>query len=128
MPTAGSVTLLRGFKISVATLDAFLGANGVDETYGSPPFYKDHPDKDDISKLLYAKITQAGGTADKNCFRVMIPAKEAHNTSTVAYVTWPWATVYAHREVVLDRDLPLEVPAGFEELRGGIVSCGGGGR
>lgn len=120
----GSTTLLRGFKVSISTLDAFLYANGVYETYGTPPFYKDHPDKDEISKLFYARITQAGGTADKNRFRVMIPLMEGHDRSTVAYVTYAWLTVYAHREVLLDEDLPSPVPDGFEELRQEILSFG----
>ncbi|RSL73902.1 hypothetical protein CEP54_000109 [Fusarium duplospermum] len=120
----GSTTLLCGFKVSIGTLDAFLDANGVDETDGTPPFYEDHPDKDEISKLLYAKITQAGGTADKNRFRAMIPLKEGRGKSTVAYVTYVWLTVYAHREVLLDEDLPIAVPEGFEELRREILSFG----
>lgn len=120
----GSTTLLRGFKVSISTLDAFLDANGVDETYGTPPFYKDHPDKDEISKIFYAKIAQAGGTADKNRFRVMIPLIEGHGKSTVAYVTYAWVTVYAHREVLLDEDLPTAVPGRFEELRREILSFG----
>jgi len=61
----GSITILRGFKVSVAVFDAFLAANHVDETYGTPPFYRDHPDKDAISVLLYTKITAAGGTLTK---------------------------------------------------------------
>ncbi|ROV91881.1 hypothetical protein VMCG_09157 [Cytospora schulzeri] len=92
----GSTTILRGFKVSVATLDAFL------------------------------IITQAGGTADKKCFRVMIPSREGHDRSTVAYVTWSWATLYVHREIVLDYDLPGEIPAGFEELRREMLSYGEG--
>ncbi|ROV99916.1 hypothetical protein VMCG_06168 [Cytospora schulzeri] len=124
MAREGSTTLLRGFKISVAVLDVFLAANGVDRTYGTPPFYKDHPENDPISGLLYTRVTQAGGTADKNRFRVMIPSHEGHDNSTVAYVTWTWATVFAHREIDLDRDLPGEVPVGFEELRKEILSCG----
>jgi hypothetical protein len=122
----GSTTILRGFKVSVAVLDAFLAANGIDETYGIPPFYKNHPDKDPISALLFTKITKAGGTANKNKFRIMIPSREGHDRSTVAYVTYSWVTIYAHRELRLDEDLPMEVPTGFEELRREILSFGGG--
>ena len=118
----GSTTILRGFKVSVPVLDAFLAANNVDETYGVPPFYKDHPDKDPISVLLYSKITASGGTTDKTKFRVMIPSVEGHNQSTVAYVTYTWATIYAHRELDLEQNLPAEVPAGFEELRKEVLS------
>lgn len=73
MPSLGSTTILRGFKISITLLDAFLASNCVPETFGTPPYYCDHPDNDSISKLLYSKITEAGGTADKARFRVMIP-------------------------------------------------------
>lgn len=121
MPSAGSTTLLRGFKVSVAVLDAFLAANGVDETFGTPPFYKDHPDKDPISRLLVDKIAAATGAAaaavDKTRFRVLIPSAEGHNSSTVAYITHAWVTVYAHREVDMERELPSELPAGFDKLR-----------
>ncbi|KAH6880532.1 hypothetical protein B0T10DRAFT_551731 [Thelonectria olida] len=118
----GSTTILRGFKVSVAALDAFLDANGADGTYGAPPFYEDHPDKDELSKLLYRKIIEAGGTAIKDNFRVMIPSREGHNLSTIAYVTYTWVTIYAQREIQLTEDLPEEVPKGFEELRTEILS------
>lgn len=120
MPSAGSTTLLRGFKVSVAVLDAFLVANGIDETFGTPPFYQDHPDKDPISRLLVNKIAAAIGLAaavDKFRFRVLIPSAEGHNPSTVAYITHAWVTVYAHREVDMERELPAELPAGLEKLR-----------
>ncbi|KAF7552738.1 hypothetical protein G7Z17_g4134 [Cylindrodendrum hubeiense] len=118
----GSATILRGFKISVAGLDAFLCANGVDETYGRPPMAENHPDKDTISALLYTKITEAGGTASKNKFRVVIPSREGHDPSTVAYVTYSWLTVYAHCDLRLDEDSFIQIPIGFEELRNEILS------
>jgi hypothetical protein len=63
--------------------------------------------------------------ADKNRFRVMMPAREGHGRSEVAYVTHSWVSVYAHRELDMDEDLPAEVPAGFEELRQEVLSfCG----
>ncbi|ROV86682.1 hypothetical protein VMCG_10960 [Cytospora schulzeri] len=125
MPSLGSTSILRGFKVSVAVLDAFLAANGVDETFGTPPFYSEHPDKDPISVLLSSKIAAAAGTeaaVDKSRFRVLIPAREGLNHSTVAYVTQVWATVFAHRELDIDRDLPSEAPAGFEGLKREILS------
>ncbi|KAK3316474.1 hypothetical protein B0H66DRAFT_576354 [Apodospora peruviana] len=112
----GSTIILCGFKVSVAVLDAFLAANGVDET---------HPDKDPISVLLYTKITEAADVTvgiDKNRCRVMIPSREGNNDSFVAYVTYAWVTVYAHREPLLENDLPMEIPKGFEELREEILS------
>jgi len=120
----GSTTLIRGFKVSVATLDAFLRANNVYETYGTPPFYKEHPDKDPISKLLFAKISQYDSDVDKNKFRVLIPAIEGAGRSKTAYVAYAWAAVRAHREIKINEDLPAGVPKGFEELRQEILGYG----
>lgn len=122
MPSSGSTTLLRGFKVSIAVLDAFLAANCVPETFGTPPFYRDHPDNDSISKLLHSKILAFGGSANATRFRVVIPSRAPYNASRVAYVTYAWVTVFAHREVDLDKDLPAEVPEGFEELRQEVLS------
>ncbi|KAL2170737.1 hypothetical protein VTG60DRAFT_4485 [Thermothelomyces hinnuleus] len=118
----GSITILRGFKVSTAVLDAFLAANGVDETYGAPPFYYNHPDKCPISRLLYAKIAAKDPEADRNRFRVNIPSLESYNDSVVAYVSYTWVTVFSHRELNMDEDLPAEVPLGFEELRQEVLS------
>lgn len=128
MPSLGSTTLLRGFKVSISILDAFLAANRVPETFGTPPFYRDHPDNDSISKLLYSRITEAEaeGTTDKDRFRVVIPSRAPYNASRVAYVTYAWATVYAHMEVDLENDLPAVLPEGFEDLRQEILSHGDG--
>ena len=41
-------------------------------------------------------------------------------------MTYAWATVVAHREVDMERDLPAEVPKGFEELRAEILGFGKG--
>ncbi|KAH7328098.1 hypothetical protein B0I35DRAFT_472845 [Stachybotrys elegans] len=122
----GSTTILRGFKVSVATLDAFLVANSLDETMGTPPFHKRHPDEDPISRLLYSKIKTIDSTANKDKFRVLIPSKEGFNKSNTAYVTYAWVAVYTHRELNFDNDLSTEVPTGFEELRMHILSFGDG--
>lgn len=131
MPSLGSTTLLRGFMVSVSILDAFLAANRVPETFGTPPFFRDHPDNDSISKLLYSRISEANeleakSTADRNRFRVVIPSRAPYNASSVAYVTYAWTTVYAHREVDLENDLPAAIPEGFEDLRQEILSHGDG--
>lgn len=96
MPAQGSKTLLRGFKVFIPLLDAFLALNCVPETSGTPPFYYYYPDLDSISKLLCSKIAEiaAEGTAavDKNRWRVVIPSRAPHNSSRVAYVAYAWAT------------------------------------
>lgn len=128
MPNLGSTTLLRGFKVSITLLDAFLAANCVPETFGTPPFCRDHPHHDSISKLLYSRFRALGGSrdADPARFRLVIPSRAPYNASRVAYVTYVWVTVYAHREVDLDGDLRAEPPEGFEELRQEILSAGDG--
>lgn len=109
-----AVTLLRGLKVFISTLDAFLAANGVDETYGAPPFTEDHPEKDAISALLHAKL---GTDADpQRMARVIIPQRKGMNRSTVAYVAYTWVMVFAHRQIQLDTDLPADAPATFEAL------------
>jgi hypothetical protein len=120
----GSTTIIRGLKVSVATLDTFLAANDVDETYGTPPFYKRHPDEDPISRLLFSKISPHDPDADKNRFRVLIPLVEGMGHAKTAYVAYTWAAVQVHRELKMDEDLPAEVPKGFEELRQEILGYG----
>ncbi|KAH8768875.1 hypothetical protein F5883DRAFT_418091 [Diaporthe sp. PMI_573] len=117
-----AVTLLRGFRVSVSTLDAFLAANGVDETCGAPPFTEDHPDNDAISVLLHSKL---GSEADpQKLARVIIPQRKDMNRSTVAYVAYAWVMAYAHREIDPDTDLPPHPPAAFETLRKEILGFG----
>lgn len=109
-------TLLRGFRVSVSTLDAFLIANGVDETYGSPPL---PPGNEAISLLLHSKL---GSDADpQKMARVIIPQRTGSNLSSVAYVAYAWVMAYAHREIDLDTDLPPHPPAAFEALRKEIL-------
>lgn len=109
-----AVALLRGLQVSVPTLDVFLAASGIDETYGAPPFTEDHPDKDAISALLHVKL---GTDADpQRMARVIIPQRIDMNRFTVAYVAYAWVMVFAHRQIQLDADLPPEPPAAFEAL------------
>jgi hypothetical protein len=114
-----AVTLLRGFRVSVSTLDAFLHANGVDETYGWPPL---DPATDATTVLLHSKL---GSEADpQKMARVVIPQRKAKNKSTVAYVAYAWVMAYAHREVDPDTELPLHPPSAFEALRKEILAFG----
>jgi hypothetical protein len=123
-----STTLLYGFKVSVVTLDAFLAANNGDETFGNTP-YGEHPDNNPVSKLLLAKVARFDDKADKNKFRVVMPAFHPSDIATTAYVTYSWVEVSArpdavHREVKLEQDLAAEPPKGFEELRAEILAFG----
>lgn len=109
------VTLLRGLKVSVSTLDAFLAANGVDETYGAPPFTEDHPEKDAISALLHVKMSTDADP--QRMARVLTRQRKGMNRSTIiAYVAYTWVMVFAHRQIKLDTDLPADAPETFEAL------------
>lgn len=107
--------VLRGFKISVPTLDAFLAANGLDMTYGASPFYDHHPDQDPISRFFHSKL---GANDPGKKTRLIISQRVGMDYSTVAYVAYTWIMVYAHRELPEDGDeFSKNVPAGFEDLR-----------
>ncbi|KAK3996580.1 hypothetical protein QBC44DRAFT_317177 [Cladorrhinum sp. PSN332] len=118
-----ATTILRGFKVSVAALDLFLEANGVNRTYATPPFANEHPDGA-VSQLLFQKVAAHNPDADKNGFRVLIPTLEAMADSKTAYVSYVWTVVKAHRELKIEEDLPADIPKGFEELRREILSFG----
>ena len=100
-------TILRGFKVPVAVLDAFLTANGLDETFGTPPL---DPDAPEISGLLRNKMNNNGEAC------VSIPQREAYSRSTVAYVAYCWVKVFAQREINVEKELPEQVPTAFEDL------------
>ena len=111
-----AVTVLRGFKVSVSTLDAFLVANEVSATDGIPPYYPDHPDR--VSNLLYSKM---GETGDKDNYRVIIPQRVGYSSADTAYITYSWFMVYAQRELRAG-DLPSEAPPAFDSLRNEVLS------
>lgn len=117
------ITVLRGFKVSIPTLDAFLHANGLDETYGISPFYHEQPD-DPVSQLFHSKL---GVDDPEKKTRLIIPHRRNMDYSTVAYVAYTWIMVFAHRELPPDDDWN-DVPAGFEDLRRDILEFAGRGR
>ncbi|KAK0732350.1 hypothetical protein B0T21DRAFT_260212, partial [Apiosordaria backusii] len=121
-----STAFYNRFRVLISTLDDFLDANIQDRTEGVPPFYQHHPDQDPISRLLFSKVSAVDPAADKHKFRVLIPSVEGSPRCPVAYITYAWATVMAHRELKLEGDLPEEVPHGFEELRREVLSFGKG--
>jgi hypothetical protein len=110
----GITTILRGFKVPVPVLDLFLRANGVMETWGSPPFYD--RDLDEPSKLLRAKM----GTGNTKT-RLFIPYRMGQQRSTFAYIAYDWVMVFAQRKINLAKELPDRAPPGFEELRKEIM-------
>ncbi|TRX90952.1 hypothetical protein FHL15_008157 [Xylaria flabelliformis] len=110
------ITILRGFKVHYAVLDAFLMANGLVETFGHPPVGTDY---DNIAKLLDSKM---GDTYVGKGARVVIPGHGPGYSSTFAYVAYGWMHVYAHRELDLETQIPKDCPLEFEKLRKEILS------
>ncbi|KAK5994645.1 hypothetical protein PT974_05128 [Cladobotryum mycophilum] len=116
-----ATTILRGFKVSVATLDVFLKAHGVKETSGLPPVPFLDPRESEIS-MLFHRIMGTGSPTNVKDFRVWIPSRRPHMGSREAYISYTWTTIYAQRELLLDQDLPTKVPQDFETLREYILS------
>ncbi|KAI0545601.1 hypothetical protein F4679DRAFT_599340 [Xylaria curta] len=111
-----AITILRGFKVHYAVLDAFLMANGLSETFGRAPVETDY---DNIAKLLGSKM---GDTYVGKGARVVIPGHGPGYSSTFAYVAYGWMHVYAHRELDLETQIPDDCPLEFEKLRKEILS------
>lgn len=111
-----AVTVLRGFKVSVSTLDAFLVANEAGATDGEPLHYPHHLDL--VSNLLFTKM---GNLGDKNNYRIIIPQRVGYSPANTVYITYSWFMVYAQREL-RDSDLPSEAPPAFENLRREVLS------
>lgn len=88
------VTVLRGFKVPLAVLDAFLLANDVYESEclcsGIPPFYDE--DDDQVTTLLRKKV----GSGDTKT-RVFVPAREGYSQATSGYIAYDWKIVFAQR-------------------------------
>jgi hypothetical protein len=110
MPT---ITVLRGFKVPVPVLDAFLTAHEVTETEGIPP--RDNADRV-ISTLFRNKMGAGAGDA-----RLFIPQREGYSRSTLAYVAYSWLHVYVQRRIIEDDDLLKIAPASFVKLRDDIM-------
>lgn len=122
MPGPNTITALRGFKVRISTLNAFLVANGKEHgaEEGFPPFY-DGPDPDDISALLREKvaINESGENTDGILY--VVPSVEGHDRSPYAYIAYSYVHVYAQRRITPESP-PEQVPRGFEELREEILA------
>lgn len=110
-------TVLRGFKVPLRVLDAFLLANSIDESEmlcaGIPPFY----DKvDEVTTLLRNKV---GGGDTKT--RVFVPYRMSFDRASTAYIAYDWTFVFAQRRVD-SQALAETSPPGFEELREEVLS------
>lgn len=116
------ITMLRGLKVPLHILDAFLAANGIPEEHGrlcagSPPRYKNDSDK--VTTLLRQK------TGEHTKTRIFMPYKQSMDLSSNAYIAYDWFSVYVQRKVKSDE--PSQTPpAGFEALRKDILSYGNG--
>ncbi|KAK3898312.1 hypothetical protein C8A05DRAFT_19078 [Staphylotrichum tortipilum] len=113
----GLVTTLRDFKVPLAILDRFLETNGVEPTYGNPPFYH-RSEPDPGSKFLRDKLHAAAGDIKTQIF---MPELQGELESTYAYVAYAWVMLYAQRQLKPAEELPDRAPPGFSELRSEIL-------
>lgn len=120
MPGPNLITVLRGLKVRVSTMDAFLIANGkrhgTDSSSGFVPFY-DSGTPDRITALLRSK-------AGSDEILYLVPSVEGHDRSSHVYVAYSYFHVYAQRCITTD-DPPDKIPEGFEKLREEILQFGG---
>ncbi|KAJ0124312.1 hypothetical protein J7T55_005650 [Diaporthe amygdali] len=110
-------TILRGFKVPLPVLNAFLLANNINESkvlcLGIPPFY----DRvDEVTTLLRNKV----GNGDTKT-RVFVPSRMGFDFASSAYIAYDWTVVFAQRRLE-PRDLADSPPPGFEELRREVLS------
>lgn len=114
-------TVLRGFKVPLPVLDAFLLANNINETktlcFGIPPF---HDEVDQVTTLLRNKV---GGGDTKT--RVFVSSRMSFDYATSAYIAYDWTVVFAQRRFG-PGELTDAPPPGFEELRREVLSYAGG--
>lgn len=121
MPGPNLITVLRGLKVRVSAMDAFLRANGKPHgTDGSSfvPFYNSET-PDEISALLRAKA----GSGD---ILYVVPSVESHDRSPHVYVAYSYLHVFAQRCITAN-DPADKIPQGFEKLREEILKSGGDG-
>lgn len=109
------VAILRGLKVRVPVLDRFLDANGIDKTYGDAPFYDKDPDEQ--TRFLRSKT----GSQDTRT-RIFVPYRIDFNHSDFAYVAYAWELTFAQKEILLNTQLPEQLPTGWERLKDEIMS------
>lgn len=128
-PSFGKMTLttiLRGFKVPLRVLDAFLVANGIDyETErlcaGFAPLSYNDDDQQSPNAVAQLLRTKAGD-ADKT--QLFMPYKMGFDLASHAYIAYDWIMVFAQRRIKPD-ELPETPPPGFEKLRRDILSHAG---
>ena len=95
--TIGITTILRGFKVPLPILNAFLLANNINESEvlcrGIPPFY-DYDSVDKVTMLLRNKV----GNGDTKT-QIFVPSRMGFNFAPSAYIAYNWTVVFAQRRL-----------------------------
>ena len=101
------ITALRGFKIPITALSAFLAAHSAKLNFGG--FIAPHERKAlaDFFKSILGEQVEA---------QVFIPQREGYSTSSIAYVAYTWVHIFVQREVH-PQDLLEEAPIKFQQMR-----------
>ena len=102
----GLVAMVKGFKVDVEVLDAFLDENGLWETFGTRPL----PEQaEEITQLFKAKGVQGD-------VKVFVPHQIGYNNPNYMLVCFDWMLVYAIREFD-SGSLQKNMPPGLKEIK-----------
>lgn len=103
-------TLLRGFQVPIAALDAFLVAHNVDESLAITPINPDGP----IDQLLRAK-------SEGKKTRLIVAYREDYSRPSFGYIAYDWLHVFSQREIQ-PSEISETPPPGFSALRDEILT------
>ncbi|POS70301.1 hypothetical protein DHEL01_v211305 [Diaporthe helianthi] len=113
-----TTTFLRGFKVPLPILNAFLLAHNINESEllctGIPPRYNKPNDK--VTTLLRNKL----GNRD-NKTRVFVPLRTSFSLANSAYIAYDWKIAFAQRRLGPEDFADTPSPE-FEDLRKEILS------
>lgn len=116
-----TTTFLRGFKVPLPVLNAFLLANKIDESmmicFGIPPLYNK---EDQVTTLLRKKLSN-----EDTKTRIIVPSRNGFEHATSAYIAYNWTVVLVQRRLGPE-DFSDAPPPGFEDLRREILSYADG--
>jgi hypothetical protein len=113
-----TTTFLRGFKVPLPILNAFLLAHNINESEllcaGIPPRY--NKPNDEVTTLLRNKL----GNRD-NKTRVFVPLRTSFSLANSAYIAYDWKIAFAQRRLGPEDFADTPSPE-FEDLRKEILS------
>jgi hypothetical protein len=120
------VTILRGFKMPIAVLNAFLNSAAREDNVENSDRLVINPsenaDLEEVSEFLSNRFHMCHSLEDYCPLRAFIPHRGDHDPPDHAYIAYASITAYAQRKIDLARELPDKPPAGFADFRREILS------